>query len=532
MPTDTAETLQSDYRISVEPLPGPISAIIDGVQVASSDKALVMHESFLPSCVYFPLEDVDQSLLRRSTLHTFCPFKGTASYWSVALDDGVNENAAWSYKRPLDAGLPVGGYISFAEAEVERYEADDNTKAALVPPVPTTTGSSSLLEWLLLEAWLAETPGVLTAELARHLSATGMPLMRLNVGIWTLHPQLVGKTLTWTKAADSVTVVNTPRGALTTPAYLKSPVRFVSEGLGGVRQRLDVENPEFHFPVMDELREAGGTDYVAMPLPFSDGQIHTLTLASDDPNGFTVAGLGQLYLAIPTLSRLFEAHTVRQNTAVLLDTYLGPRTGRQVLNGLTQRGDGENIHAVIWFCDLRESSALADSMPREEFLQSLNDYFDAVGGAVQEHGGEVLRFIGDAVLAIFPTGENGGSGPRHSAAQACYDAIEAVRSADSRMIELNERRSGENKDPLGFGIGLHLGEVTYGNIGTPERLEFTVIGAAANEAARLENLTKELQTQVLVSDTFAGAFPETLKPMGRHALRGVNQEMDVFTLAS
>ncbi len=532
MPTESANNLQSDYRISVEPLPGSISAVIGGVQVAASDKALVMHESFLPSCVYFPLEDVDQTLLKRSAFHTFCPFKGTASYWSLDLPDGLRENAVWSYKRPLDAGTPVGGYVAFLESDIERYEADDETKAALVPPEPVVSGSSSLLEWLLMEAWLAETPGVLTAELARHLCDTGMPLMRLSVGIWTLHPQLVGKTLTWTKAADNVSVMNTPRGALSTPAYLKSPVRFVSEGLGGVRQRLDVENPEFSYPVMDELREAGGTDYVAMPLPFSDGQFHTLTLASDDPNGFTVAGLGQLYLAIPTLSRLFEAHTLRQNTAVLLDTYLGPRTGKQVLNGLTQRGDGENIHAVIWFCDLRESSALADSMPREEFLQSLNDYFDAVGGAVQEHGGEVLRFIGDAVLAIFPTGQNGGAGPHHSAAQACYDAIEAVRSADTRMTELNERRSGENKDPLGFGIGLHLGEVTYGNIGTPERLEFTVIGAAANEAARLENLTKELETQVLVSDTFASAFPENLKPMGRHALRGVNQEMDVFTLAS
>jgi len=327
-------------------------------------------------------------------------------------------------------------------------------------------------------------------------------------------------------------VSHTPRGALQGEAYLKSPEQFVSEGLGGVRQRLDAEDPEFQFPVMAELREAGGTDYVAMPLPFSDGQIHTLTLTSDHPTGFSVADLGQIFEAIPMLSRLYEVHTLRRNTSVLLDTYLGTRIGQQVLNGHTQRGDGESIHAVIWFCDLRGSTALADSMPREQFLEELNLFFDSVAGAVLECGGEVLRFIGDAVLAIFPFAEQGSQGTHGTtgAAQVCYSAAEAVREAERRVAAVNRPRIGSDRVEIRYGIGLHVGDVTYGNIGMPERLEFTVIGAAANEAARIKSLCKTLDTPVLISDEFARHFPEALVSLGRHRLRGVAGEREIFTL--
>ena len=327
-------------------------------------------------------------------------------------------------------------------------------------------------------------------------------------------------------------VSHTPRGALHGEAYLKSPERFVSEGLGGVRQCLDAEDPEFRFPIMAELREAGGTDYVAMPLPFSDGQVHTLTLTSDHPRGFSVADLGQVFESIPVLSRLFEVHTLRGNTSVLLDTYLGTRTGRQVLNGLTQRGDGESIHAVIWFCDLRESTTMADSMPSEQFLEVLNLFFDSVAGAILECGGEVLRFIGDAVLAIFPFDEKA---PRTSvaagdAARVCFKAVEAVREAERPVAEVNGAREDAERPEIRYGIGLHVGDVTYGNIGTPERLEFTVIGAAANEAARIESLSKTLGASVVISDEFAKYFPESLVSLGRHSLRGVAGEREIFTL--
>ena len=169
-------------------------------------------------------------------------------------------------------------------------------------------------------------------------------------------------------------------------------------------------------------------------------------------------------------------------------------------------------------------------MSREAFLADLNLFFDGMAGAVLEYGGEVLRFIGDAVLAIFPLTEAGVRQSAQGIAQTCYTAVEAVREAERRLAETNAARAADGTDALRYGIGLHIGEVTYGNIGTNERLEFTVIGAAANEAARIEALCKTLDTPVLLSDDFAENFPEVLTSVGRHALRGTGGEREIFTL--
>ena len=289
---------------------------------------------------------------------------------------------------------------------------------------------------------------------------------------------------------------------------------------------------EIDFPVLEELRDAGATDYVALPLLFSDGQINATTIAADRAGGFTGHELGQMYETLPILARRFELHAMRHTARTLLDTYLGPQTGERVLKGLIKRGDGEDIHAVIWFCDLRGSTPLANSMSRREFLEVLNDFFDCMAGAVLDHGGEVLRFIGDAALAIFPTGTGEGGVDRVccTPAEACGRAIEAARDAERRLEDLNRRRADDGKPPLGFGIGLHIGEVTYGNIGVPERLEFTVVGAAANETARLESLTKVLDRPILVSAEFKTCHADELISLGRHEMRGIEGAREVFTL--
>lgn len=466
-----------------------------------------MLETHLPPVLYFPRSDVDLSVLRRADRRTFCPFRGSATRWSLRLPSRTIDDAAWSYERPLEISRSIAGYIAFYEGVVENWIAEPGVLDT--PSVQDLITELPLVEWVLREAWFAASAIDLTERLGQTIVDVGLPLLQLNVGIWTLHPQLAGTTYTWVRGGKGVRVSHTPRG-----------------------QRLDVEDPEFHFPIMAELRAAGGTDYVAMPLPFSDGQVHTLTLTSDHPRGFSVADLGQVFESIPVLSRLYEVHTLRGNTSVLLDTYLGTRTGKQMLNGLTQRGDGESIHAVIWFCDLRESTSMADSMPSESFLELLNLFFDSVAGAILEYDGEVLRFIGDAVLAIFPFDD---AAPRSAAAageaaRVCFKAIEAVREAERRVGEVNRARRDAGAPEIRYGIGLHVGDVTYGNIGTPERLEFTVIGAAANEAARIESLCKTLDTPVLISDDFARYFPETLVSVGRHRLRGVAGEREIFTL--
>ena len=189
-----------------------------------------------------------------------------------------------------------------------------------------------------------------------------------------------------------------------------------------------------------------------------------------------------------------------------------------MLAGQIKRGDAEDIDAVIWFCDLRDSTPLADSMGRREFLALLNEYFECVLGPVLERQGEVLRFIGDAALAIFPV--NG------RPAEACAKALAAAQEAHARLDKLNKNRT----PPLRCGIGLHLGELTYGNVGTPSRIEFTVVGAAANEAARIEALCKQLDVDLLVSEHVARALPAPWRSLGAHTLRGVGDKMQLFTL--
>ncbi len=216
----------------------------------------------------------------------------------------------------------------------------------------------------------------------------------------------------------------------------------------------------------------------------------------------------------------------------LLKTYLGERTGERVLAGRTKRGEGEKIHAVIWLCDLRDSTRLSESVAMEEFLRALNDFFDCTAGAVLEHGGEILSYIGDAVFAIFPIG--GTERPLREACfreeGACAAALAAARDARSRVDALNQRRETRGEPLLEFGLALHVGDVLYGNLGVPQRMQLTVIGAAANEASRLAGMCKSLGRWVLVSSAFPPCFPKQMVSLGHHALRGVETPQEIFTL--
>jgi len=361
-----------------------------------------------------------------------------------------------------------------------------------------------------------KTPGELTEQFGRQLVAMGMPLWRLGVGIWTLHPQLAGRNYHWLRDGDGVVEGSTPHGMLLTPAYLNSPVRQVSEGLGGVRQRLNQPGKsEFQFPVMEDLRARGGTDYVAMPLPFSDGQINTLTLTSDHPDGFSTADLGAVFQCVFGLSRFYETMSLHQNTRTLLTTYLGLRSGTRVLNGQTQRGQGEEIRAAILFCDLRNSTQLAAAMPRRDYLDLLNNYFEIVADPILSRWGEVLKFIGDAVLAIFPVEGD----PR----AACALARDAAQEIVARLAETEG-------PALRCAIGVHVGEVTFGNVGAPERLDFTVIGSAANLAARLSEQCKVLDEALLFSGAVQNALPDDMTTLGRHDLHNIADGTEIFKI--
>ncbi|MBT5781504.1 MAG: DUF427 domain-containing protein [Rhodospirillaceae bacterium] len=515
----TPPTPSPTYRLTIEPAGGRVRAQIGGVIVADSSNAQVMHETYLPSQCYFPKADLIDGLLAPSPLRTFCPFKGTAHHWHLQLPGRTIENGAWSYEMPLRDAQDVGGYIAFYPEQVEEFITDQ----AMPEAENEQVAGGTLIDWLLREAWLCETPAQLTEQFASQLVRIGMPLWRLNISIWTLHPELAGRRFTWIKDRAGVTEDDIPYGTLQSPAYLNSPVRHVSEGLGGVRQRLDIDNPEFQFPVFEELRASGGTDYVAMPLPYSDGQTQTLTLTSDASQGFSTAELGQVFECITALSRHYEVLTLRRNTKDLFDAYLGRRTRQQVLGGLTHRGDGEDIRAAILYCDMRNSTGLAESLSRETYLDLLNDFFERVAEPVLEQGGEVLKFIGDAVLAIFPI-----EGEAESAAEkACRLARAAAEEIVTRIAAAP---APAGRPPVQCALGLHFGDVMYGNVGAPKRLDFTVIGSAANIAARLSEQCKALDQPLLLSSEIARHTPDGLHALGKQRLRHVSKDVEVFGL--
>ncbi len=375
-----------------------------------------------------------------------------------------------------------------------------------------------VVDWLDRGAPPARLPQEVLQQLCRRLVASGIALYRAAVFVTTLHPNVAGRSFYWREDADEVEVDEAEHAFLQTDEHLDSPLPVIRRTRREIRRRLADPGCPMDFPVLAELREQGITDYLIVPLEFIHGEVHGASFSTRRAGGFSEGELAALRRVLPPLARVAEIYALARKAGNILEAYLGRHAGAKVLAGQIRRGDSEELHAVIWFCDLRDSTPLADSMTRTAFLELLNQYFECVLCPVLERGGEVLRFIGDAALAIFPVGEN----PAH----ACEKAVEAARESIARMQALNEAR----QPPLRFGIGLHLGTVLYGNIGTPTRIEFTVIGAAANEAARIESLCKSLDASLLMSEEVVRHLPGRWKPLGRHALRGVGEPVALFTL--
>ncbi len=501
------------YRLKVDPISGLVTARRGTQILAQSRSARLMHETRLPPTIYFPRTDVVGLADQPSDKRTFCPFKGTAVYHDVNIAGDLVADAAWIYPRALPESEEVEGYVAFMPGVVDHYEAEEGF------PAPTTDGhiSSPIVDWLLREAWYIDDSAALTEEIARRFSREGIAVWRLNVAMWSLHPQIAGASYVWHRETDTVTVDTARHENLSSDAFVNSPIRYVSEGMGGVRQPLTMEELEFKFPIMEDLKQQGATDYVAMPLPFSDGRINVMTMATDHPDGFTTANLGLVFECSAVLSRYFEVHSLRTKASTLLGTYLGKKTGARVLGGEIKRGDGDEIDAAILFCDLRGSSRLSEEMETQEYLALLNRFFETVTGIIEGHDGEVLKFIGDAVLAVFPVEEGDTA--------ACVNAKQASEAIARAMEGLNaETREAE----ISCALGVCFGRVTYGNVGSADRLDFTVIGSAANIAARLSDLGKTLNQPILYSGEIASRVNSDMTPLGRHSLHNVNTPVDVF----
>ena len=364
----------------------------------------------------------------------------------------------------------------------------------------------------------------LVTEVCNRFVANGLPIERVSIVMRTLHPQIAVSGYMWRAGEQELSMFSADHQTQTRESYQRSPVRSIFEGSPGLRRRLaDPECPR-DFPILEDLDSEGVTDYLILPIPFSDGRSYACSWSTKAPGGFTDTQVDRIEAIMPTFSLVLEILATRDVSRNLMDTYLGHKTGARVLNGAIYRGVNETIEAALWISDLRRFTAMSDELAPPVLLGILNDHFERIVGAIETHEGEVLKFIGDSVLAIFPLDHYGGaSGAAEAAVGAARDA---VRQLEARNIERQEK----NLRSLGYGIALHMGEVVYGNIGAPNRLDFTVIGPAVNHTARIEQLCRTMDRPVLVSAAVAEAATEPVTSLGFHALRGVREPHEIFTL--
>jgi adenylate cyclase len=391
-------------------------------------------------------------------------------------------------------------------------------------PTDAVWRPAPVIAWLARDAWRVNDSRKLLDELCARLIADGVPLWRLNAAFRTLHPELFADSFTWWRGART-TYETASHEQTKTIGFTRSPLVEVARTRRMIRRRLVDPSETLEFPVLADLRAKGGTDYVALPLEFTDGSLGFISLATDSPDGFSDAHLALCEDLRLVLARLAEAITIRSVAARLLDTYVGHDAGEHILRGQILRGSGDSLDAALWFCDLRGFTPLTGSLPRDELIALLNTYFDRMGEPVQRHGGEILKFIGDAMLAIFPTHEK-------SPGLACTAAFAAANEAIAAMAGLNGERRERGQPALGFGIALHIGEVMYGNIGTKNRLDFTVIGPAVNLVNRISGLCRELDRSLLVSEKFAAELSQQLVPLGSFNLRGFAEAQNIHGLGA
>ena len=386
------------------------------------------------------------------------------------------------------------------------------------------------------------------AGFCRRVFDAGFPIKRAQTGMYTLHPHYGSHTFVWRPDADGI--VHTPREHSINrhELYLKSPVHHMrSRGIRALRRRLDTGEAE-EFPVFDELRAEGLVDYAAHIVPYDPKQAEDLaqgsaphgdtsgpgraldgiffSCATDRPEGFDDGQLDQVVRALPYLALSVKSRLTYDVASTVLETYLGRDAGQRVLTGAIERGSAEAIRAVIWFSDLRGFTRLTDTLPRDVLVATLDDYLEAMAAPVHAHNGQILKFMGDGLLATFDL-----TGRDESA--VCRDALAAAAALRADFPAFNEARKAAGKPIMEFGLALHLGEVLYGNIGASDRLDFTVIGPAVNEASRIQALCKSLDRSILISSTLQAAAggAHGLESLGRHALRGVREPQELFGLA-
>jgi adenylate cyclase len=380
---------------------------------------------------------------------------------------------------------------------------------------------SDILHWLMTETKDERFIDNVFVELCNRLQLSGIPIARATLNFRILHPQWLGARMLWRLGAIEAEISTYAYGMEDTYEYLNSPINDIHKGLAEVRYNLEKQvQTDNEYSIYRDLREEGLTEYCAWPIEHTFGKRHVATFATDRSGGFSDAEVAFLKDLLPALSLVSEIRLKNRMARTLLETYVGPHASQQILDGATTRGSGATVGAAILICDLRDFTRISDLWPRDDVIELLNGYFDAMSEPIEKHGGEILKFMGDGLLAVFPL-----SNP-----QASKNLLKAISEAQTAMSRLNDEIIRKGHEPLGYGIGVHVGDVMYGNIGSRTRLDFTVIGPAVNVASRLETLTKEIHRPVLLSRAFAemSGCRDMLESLGPHFLRGVDEPVEVF----
>lgn len=381
----------------------------------------------------------------------------------------------------------------------------------MTPTDPDDWNHFAVITWLMRTGrMLGDRDAVITA-LGEQLAAAGAPVWRLRLSMRMLHPLVRAVSSTWEDGRGAEPVVEARHGFEQNPSFIGSPLSAVSHNRAPFRKRLDSPLATQDHVVLHELKARGATDYFALPVFFSNGQIAILVFTTRRSGGFNLRDLEKLETLSAAMAPVFEVFDARQVALAVAEAYLGPRTGRRVLDGQITRGDIETIKAAILISDLRGWTQLNRDLPPDQAVALANRYFETVAAAIDAQGGEILKFLGDGVLAVFPVTDT----PQ----DACIRALHAASAAQTQA------------DGLRFGIGLHFGAVQYGNVGSQTRIDFTVLGQAVNLAARIESQCDTLDEPVLWSGALAALIPTPGRIVANANLKGLTEPVAIHAPA-
>ncbi|MEM8649243.1 MAG: adenylate/guanylate cyclase domain-containing protein [Pseudomonadota bacterium] len=379
--------------------------------------------------------------------------------------------------------------------------------------------SGPVIDWLLEEGRLLPEIGDTLTQLGERLLAAGVEVERLRLSMRTLHPLMTAFSAIWERDASEVRQLRAAHGLETRSGYIGSPLEIIGKTGQPFRKKLDETLTADDHSVLHEFRDQGMTDYYGVPLHYAGNLGGILAVTTMAKGGFSDYDIKHLRRVANALAPVGEVTNARMISKAIADSYLGERSGGMVLEGKITRGHIEKIDAAIMVSDIRNWTGLSNTLPPDASLALVNAYFELIANCVSENGGEILKFIGDGVLAIFPV-----DGEHTTAQKACEDALKASQKAFETFRDIPEIAQ------IGFGIGLHFGEVLYGNVGAAARLDFTVLGKAVNQTARLEGMCKILDNPLLFSREFADLIESETTVLSRTTLKGFEEETEILTV--